>query len=168
MELTESSSQFDKKQLLFHHPFTMIISGSTGSGKSEWLLNLLRNLKSMIGSDDDNGKTNSQSQINLILYCYGELNPNILKMQRQGKIGEIAILTHSGLPKEDILRTYAKQTNGKLMVVLDDLMIGISSNQEFLDSLFIKGSHNLGITAVLVTQHLFTKELKVARNNASP
>jgi hypothetical protein len=45
-------------------------------------------------------------------------------------------------------------------------MIGIGASQEFLDSLFTKGSHNLGISIILVTQHLFTKELRVPRNNA--
>lgn len=156
-----NSISIDSRQLLFRHPFTMIVSGSTGSGKSEWLLRLLRKLKLMVGNDDGD-----ENPIELILYCYGELNPNIIQMQAVGKVKEIPLLTIHGLPKEDQLRAYAKRTNGRLMVVLDDLMVGIGNNQDFLDSLFTKGSHNLGISVVLVTQHLFTKELRVARNNA--
>ncbi|KAI3417810.1 hypothetical protein GPALN_012085 [Globodera pallida] len=38
--------------------------------------------------------------------------------------------------------------------------------QQFLDTVFTRGSHNWGMSVVLVTQHLFAKELRVARNNS--
>ncbi|KAL3100212.1 hypothetical protein niasHS_000222 [Heterodera schachtii] len=49
-------------------------------------------------------------------------------------------------------------------MVLDDLMVGMG--QQFLDTVFTRGSHNWGVSVVLVTQHLFAKELRVARNNS--
>uniref|UniRef100_A0A183BRD5 ATP-binding protein n=1 Tax=Globodera pallida TaxID=36090 RepID=A0A183BRD5_GLOPA len=43
-------------------------------------------------------------------------------------------------------------------------MVGMG--QQFLDTVFTRGSHNWGMSVVLVTQHLFAKELRVARNNS--
>jgi hypothetical protein len=156
--------EIQSSQLGFRHPFTMIVSGSTGSGKSEWILRLFKNFRKLIIGNGEAGP----SPIDLILYCYGELNPNILQMQRRGKIedGEIRLLTYHGFPSEELLRTHAKQTNGHLLVVLDDLMTGIGGNKDFMDSLFTRASHNWGVSVVLVTQHLFTKELRIPRNNS--
>ena len=42
----------------------------------------------------------------------------------------------------------------------------VSAKSAFLDTLFTLGSHNWGVSVVLVTQHLFGKELRIARNNA--
>jgi hypothetical protein len=53
---------------------------------------------------------------------------------------------------------------GALLIVLDDLMVGLKA--QFLDTLFTRGSHNWGVSVVLVTQHLFAKEMKTARVNS--
>ncbi|KAL3089110.1 hypothetical protein niasHT_023574 [Heterodera trifolii] len=39
-------------------------------------------------------------------------------------------------------------------------------SQQYLDALFTRGSHNWGVSVILVTQHLFNKELRVARTNS--
>uniref|UniRef100_A0A914I6D7 Chromo domain-containing protein n=1 Tax=Globodera rostochiensis TaxID=31243 RepID=A0A914I6D7_GLORO len=129
----------------------MIVSGSTGSGKSEWILRFLRNLDKMV-----------TEQIERIIYCYGELNSNVLNLQRAGKIGAVPVTVHNGVPPEDQIRERAKL--GKLLLILDDLVVGMSHH--FLDTLFTRGSHNWGVSVILVTQHLFNKELRVARNNS--
>lgn len=140
----------------FHHPFTMCVSGSTGSGKSVWIHRLLAHLPQMI----DGG------QVELVLYCYGELNPAVMALQRRGAVSVEAIrcLVHAGMPSEEQLRKLARDTHGRLLVILDDLMVGMDGR--LLDILFTRGSHNWGTSVILVTQHLFTKELRVARNNA--
>ena len=138
----------------FQHPFTMTVSGSTGSGKSEWVMKLLNHLGTLI-----------TAPIQEVLYCYGELNPNIIKLQTTGTVGGgIRVVVHSGTPSEQELKERARSTDGRLLVILDDLMVGM--RQQFLDTVFTRGSHNWGMSVVLVTQHLFTKELKVARNNS--
>lgn len=154
----DNNPEFPANQLLFRHPFTMIVSGSTGSGKTEWLLRLFRNFHFLI----------PENSIKFVLYCYGELNQNILHFQRVGKIENagISILTNHGFPNEQTIRAHAKQTNGHFLLVLDDLMADIGEDQLFLDSLFTRGSHNLGISIILLAQHLFTKELRIARNNS--
>jgi len=139
----------------FHHPFTMCVAGSTGSGKSVWIRRLLAHLPQMI-----------DGQIGLVLYCYGELNPGVMALQRRGAVSAAAIriLVHAGMPSEEQLRKLARDAAGQLLVVLDDLMVGMDGR--LLDILFTRGSHNWGASCILVTQHLFTKELRVARNNA--
>ena len=52
---------------------------------------------------------------------------------------------------------------GRVLLVLDDLIVGISETQ--LNTVFTRGSHNWGVSVVLITQHLFAKEVKMARNN---
>jgi len=134
---------------LFKHPFTMIVSGSTGSGKSEWVIKFLNNLKEM-----------SSEKISMILYCYGELNSNILQMQRKGSVGDISVIVHAGMPSEDIIK---RQANGMLLI-LDDLMVGV--DQTILETIFTRGSHNWKMSVILLTQHLFCKELRIPRNNS--
>ena len=56
---------------IFKHPFTLIISGATGSGKTEWLMRLLRSTESMIIPPPSH-----------VIYCYGELNENIMRIER--------------------------------------------------------------------------------------
>jgi len=150
----------------------MTVSGSTGAGKSEWIQRLLANLSQMVvggggGSTTATSSGGEEQQtatiITAVLYCYGELNANILRMQRNGRVGDgIRVLVHSGLPSEEQIRGHAK--GGHLLVVLDDLMVGM--RQELLDTLFTRGSHNWQMSVVLVTQHLFSKELRIARSNS--
>lgn len=148
----DSFQKFEKEHVQFRHPFTMTVSGSTGSGKSEWIMRLLRHLNTMI----------SGGPVGRVLYAYGELNGNVLKLQREGRVGNVPITVHNGVPTEEQIRQMARAD--KLLVILDDLMVGLS--QQFLDVLFTRGSHNWGVSVVLVTQHLFSKELRVARNNS--
>jgi hypothetical protein len=135
---------------MFKHPFTMIISGSTGSGKTEWLMKFLRQLDLLIG------------EITHVLYCYGELNRNIIALEKMGSDGKAVKFTvHNGVPSEEDVRNLARKE--KLLLVLDDLLVNLKS--QYLDTVFTRGSHNWGVSVILVTQHMFNKELKTARNN---
>jgi hypothetical protein len=69
---------------------------------------------------------------------------------------------HSGVPSAEQVRDCAKKE--KLLLILDDLVVGMS--QQYLDALFTRGSHNWGVSVILVTQHLFNKELRVSRTNS--
>ncbi|KAL3075851.1 hypothetical protein niasHT_032054 [Heterodera trifolii] len=129
----------------------MIVSGSTGSGKSEWIMRLLRNVDKMFSTP-----------IERVIYSYGELNTNVINLQRAGKVGNVPVTVHSGVPRAEQVRECAKKE--KTLLVLDYLVVGI--NQQYLDALFTRGSHNWGISVILVTQHLFNKELRVAHTNS--
>jgi hypothetical protein len=153
----EMVSRSENDAAMFHHPFTMTVAGSTGSGKSEWVKLLLSHLDTSI-----------QPKITSVVYCYGELNENLLLMQKEAATmngqQRPQLHVHHGCPKEEQVQNWAREANGRLLLVLDDLMVGM--RQPFLDTLFTRGSHNWGASVVLVTQHLFTRELRVARNNS--
>lgn len=133
---------------MFKHPFTMILSGATGSGKTRWLSRFLDNARELI--EDCPKRT---------LYAYGEINTTIIQMQETNR----ELKVHAGIPSEELIKT-ERDSNGALLLILDDLMLNAKS--DFLDVLFTKGSHNWNVSVVFVTQHLFTKELRTARQNA--
>ena len=156
---------------VFRHPFTMVVSGSTGSGKTVWVMQLIDNLNNVVENGEGGGDIAS------IFYCYGALNDNVMELKRREtssatltsalegnkeKEDRIKIITHNGLPTEERLREEARDR--KLLLVLDDLMC--SAKSAFLDTLFTLGSHNWGVSVILVTQHLFGKEMRMARNTA--
>lgn len=148
--------EYKEKSHTFIHPFTLIVSGSTGSGKTEWIMKFLRNIYTLV-----------DCEIQGILYCYGELNENIMKLKKQQLFNTKKgpwIKTVNGIPDEGTIRMEAQNSNKTLLLVLDDLAVGI--NGQFLDTIFTRGSHNWGVSVVLVTQHLFTKDLRTARNNS--
>jgi hypothetical protein len=157
------------EQFKFHHPFTAIVSGCTGSGKSIWVLRLIESLGQMVTPPPIG-----------VLYCYGELNANVLRMQQFGSARENRVMeneegnegarkrpwirAYNGVPDEAMVQAEASATGGRLLLVLDDLVVGMGAS--FLDNLFTRGSHHWGVSVILVTQHLFTKELRIARNNS--
>uniref|UniRef100_A0A914MJU8 Uncharacterized protein n=1 Tax=Meloidogyne incognita TaxID=6306 RepID=A0A914MJU8_MELIC len=125
---------------MFNAPFTMIISGATGSGKTQWLLKFLKNTELLI--DPPPSK---------IMYCFGEMNEIVFKIKEMG------ITTYNGVPEPELIKQHQ-------LLVLDDLMLNIQS--EFLDLLFTRGSHNWGVSVIFVTQSLYGRNIKTARANA--
>ncbi|KAL3104388.1 hypothetical protein niasHT_030302 [Heterodera trifolii] len=100
----------------------MIVSGSTGSGKSEWVMRLLHNLEKMISTP-----------IERVIYGYGELNTNILNLQRIGKIGNVPVTVHSGVPSAEQVRDCAKKE--KLLLIFLS-----STNQRVCCSFIVSSS----------------------------
>ena len=131
----------------FLHPFTMLLAGSTGSGKTQWLMRLLEHVDMMIDAKLS------------ILYCYGEVNEYTLALNSHPRC-----TTHHGVPTEQQIKDASKASCGKLLLVLDDLLVNLRA--PFLDTLFTKGSHNWNVSVILVTQNAFARELRVARTNS--
>nr|CAD2191446.1 unnamed protein product [Meloidogyne enterolobii] len=125
---------------MFNAPFTMIISGATGSGKTLWLLKFLKNTEHLIDTPPSK-----------IMYCFGEMNEIVFKIKEMG------ITTYNGVPEPELIKQHQ-------LLVLDDLMLNIQS--EFLDLLFTRGSHNWGVSVIFVTQSLYGRNTKTARANA--
>ena len=65
-------------QAIFLHPFTMVVSGSTGSGKTVWVMRLIASLNFMI----ENGENPKGRAIDTLLYCYCALNSNVMELKR--------------------------------------------------------------------------------------
>ena len=121
------------EDLRFKHPFTCIISGPSGSGKSSFCIKLLQNLESLSTETRFDGG---------ILWCYGESNavPSV-------DIGR-KIQFHEGVPDN-----FANAGNKPCLIILDDLLNEAYSGE--VCKLFTKGSHHRNISVILITQNLF-------------
>ena len=121
------------EDLRFKHPFTCIISGPSGSGKSSFCIKLLQNLESLSTETRFDGG---------ILWCYGESNavPSVDVGRR--------ILFHEGVPEN-----FTNAGSKPCLIILDDLLNEVYSKE--VCQLFTKGSHHRNISVILITQNLF-------------
>nr|CAD2164245.1 unnamed protein product [Meloidogyne enterolobii] len=142
-EETKGNIKTDDKENISELPFGCIISGPSSTGKSTFVRKLISNSDQLI---DPIPKS--------ILYCYGEYNSLVPELQRVG------ISVYAGVPPEDLIKKQEKPS----IVILDDLMYTI--DEKYLSELFTKKSHHLNFGIIFITQNLFEKKLKVARQNS--
>lgn len=115
----------------WQHPWTSMICGPTGCGKTEFVKRFLRNIDRM-----------STVKFARIILYYSEWQKGYLDF---GKNLEF----HEGLPQSE---DFSNDDRPKL-VIIDDLMRE-SSNKTIVD-LFTKGSHHKNISVIFITQNLF-------------
>ena len=112
------------------HPFTSVISGTTGSEKSVFVRRFVHNIKHMMTPIPDR-----------ILWCYGEY---------QTLYGTVdGVDFHQGLPDLDTLDPRKKH-----LIILDDLM---DETDQRVASLFTKKSHHRDISVMYIVQNLFDR-----------
>uniref|UniRef100_A0A914N6W7 AAA+ ATPase domain-containing protein n=1 Tax=Meloidogyne incognita TaxID=6306 RepID=A0A914N6W7_MELIC len=121
----------------------MIISGPSSSGKSTLLIKLISQAFDLIDPKPVS-----------ILYCFGEMSSIVPMLQRSG------INVYGGVPTEEIITRQPKP----LLLILDDLLLSI--DEKYLSELFTKKLHHQNFAIIFVTQNLFEKKIKVARQNA--
>ena len=115
--------------------FSMLIAGSSGSGKSVFTKALLSNRDTIM--------KNAPLKI---LWCYGVYQPAFNEMKREFR----SIDFHQGIPSLEILR------QGNFILVIDDLMLESQSSQ-LISDIFTKYCHHYNITCILIMQNLFPK-----------
>jgi len=117
------------------HPFTSLIAGPTGSGKTQFVFRLIENADKMIRPSPAR-----------ILYCYGVYQPLFAKYP--------TVEFQEGLP--DISKFDGKEPT---LLIIDDLMNETNSDVELI---FTRLSHHRNLSVVFLTQNLFAKN-KFAR-----
>ena len=112
------------------HPFTCIVSGPSGSGKSVFTLKLIERIQEIISPPSER-----------ILFCYGEY--------QQIFDNYPGVEFHDELPE-------VNSCDGKkrTLFVMDDLM---TSTDDRMVDIFTKISHHRNLSVVYLTQNLFYK-----------
>lgn len=138
MQLTLANTSFvSEMTCMLQHPFTAVVAGPTGCGKSQFVLRLIDNVREMI-----------EPPPTRIWYSYGEYQP-IFNNYPQ-------VYFHEGLPQ---LSDAAFDGLEPTLLILDDLM---PETNELVANTFTKLSHHRNMSVVYLTQNVFDKN-KFAR-----
>lgn len=117
---------------IFKHPFTCLIAGPTGSGKTMLLMQILENRNTMINPKPDR-----------IVYCYKQFQKAFEKIDY--------IEFHEGLVDID---EFDPAINN--IVIIDDLMMQSEQDKTVLN-LFTVDSHHQNISVFFLSQNLFSQ-----------
>lgn len=112
----------EKKHFLFKHPFTAIVAGPTGSGKTEFVRKLLNYHKLLI---------TKEGQLR-VLWCYGQKEAVKINLN----INSVSIAVFEGIPTEADIKSLIPD-----LLIIDDLMNESGKSKELVN-LFTKGSHH--------------------------
>lgn len=123
----------------FESPTTCIIAGSTGSGKTTFLFELLKQADEMF-----------QTPPTTIFYCYGIYQSLYDSMKKDIRNIEF----FNGLPSQEDLEGWASNDFHNI-IILDDLM-GRASESRNIADLFTQFSHHLNFTVFFITQNVYS------------
>ena len=119
--------------LKFNAPFTCILSGPSGYGKSSFCIRFLQNLDTLCTELHFSGG---------ITWCYSE-------RAAVPSLAGLKVRFHVGVPEK-----IGEAQGGKpCLVILDDLLNDVYSEQ--VCDLYTKGSHHRNISVILITHNLF-------------
>lgn len=140
--------EIENKSVQFKHPFTCLVSGPSSSGKTILVRRILKHYKLLV--------YNLNEPILKVLWCYGELNP-LLNVPISNNV---VLHLHEGIPSSDIIEEFKSN-----LIVFDDLLNDVTKNNQ-IENLFVKKSHHLGISVILIVQNFFSKYLRTISLNA--
>jgi len=123
--------------LLWKHPFTAVISGPTGCGKSNFVVKFINYAPTIISPAPKK-----------ILWCYG-VYQDLFNTLR-------GVEFHDGIPDGETL-------DSGTLLILDDLMHEVDDRVE---KIFTKYSHHRDVSIMLLTQNLFFKKARTIALNA--
>ena len=121
----------------FHTPGVFCISGATGSGKTFWVFNLLKEKHSLFSDPPQR-----------ILYCYSIWQPIFHSMEN-----DLGVVFHQGLPTSEDIFKHSKEGEHTL-ICLDDLQHEVVNSQT-MEKLFTQLSHHCCISVLFLNQNLF-------------
>ena len=120
--------------LKFKPPFSCIVSGPTGSGKISFCIPLIQKFEALCTEREFGGG---------IIWCYSE--NTVVPVRQQ--------LPANSEYNEGVPENFAGPGGKPYLVILDDLLNGVSSKQVY--DLFTRGSHHRNISVILITKNLF-------------
>lgn len=128
----------------FEAPFTAMLVGPTGSGKTHFVFKLLEALQTVCTEPPER-----------VVYCYGAWQ------KRFEEVGD-EISFHAGLIDVEDIPNDGRHT----VMVIDDLMTELSKSKEAVN-FFTKHSHHRKITCIFIVQKLYgsTPELRTISAN---
>lgn len=110
------------------HPFTCVIAGPTGSGKTYFVTRLLGHIQTMMDPPPEK-----------VLWSYGEWQPLYATIRGVDFV--------EGLPDVKTLKP-------RTLVIIDDLM---TETDDRVTKLFTKTSHHRDVSIIYIVQNLFSK-----------
>lgn len=116
------------------HPFTMLIAGPTGSGKTEFVRKLIEKRQTIVEPVPER-----------IIYYYSEYQEVFDSL--------LSVEFKKGLPDE------IKLDKRPTWIIFDDLMYE-ASNSKLISELFTKGSHHKNLSIILVCQNFFMRGIE--------
>ena len=129
-------TQCDRFQLL--HPFTALVTGMTGSGKTVWVQKLLEHANQVI-----------QPPPQRIVWSYSQWQPAYNQMLKS--IPGIEFV--KGIP-HDLDEDWYFNSHINNLMVIDDQMTETSNDKRILN-LFTKGSHHRNLSVVFLLQNVY-------------
>lgn len=141
--LDEQEIKIDENDLKLKCPFSMVVSGSSQSGKSHFMYNLVKYRDCMFSN-----------YFNRIIYCQSNLtsekNINYVKKLKECFPN---IETCQGLPKMSELNLLFN--DGHKLVLLDDLMTDVLTSEHILQ-LATNDVHNYDLSVVIIMQNYYS------------
>lgn len=122
------------------HPSTWIVSGATGSGKSYFTRDLIKN----------RGHIFSPKSPDTVILFYRVWQPLYTEMKNKNQIHEF----YEGIPEDDEIKNIFNRhkDRGGCIAIFDDLMSEIN---ETMINVFTVYSHHMNVTVLLLVQSLF-------------
>ena len=120
------------------HPFTAIVAGMTGSGKTVWVQNLIRHSSQVI-----------QPPPQRVVWSYAQWQPAYDDMLKS--IPGIEFV--KGIP-HDIDEDWYFDPKINNMMIIDDQMTETSNDKRIMN-LFTKGSHHRNLSVIFLTQNRY-------------
>lgn len=119
-------------------PFTCIVAGPPKSGKTQWVLNLIRFRARMI-----------DKEIDKVFWFYGQENSTVTYLQTNPF--SVPVFLEKGLPTS--FDEYLDKTEHRI-IIIDDLMMTAGTSGQVTD-LFCNKVQHANVSVILLLQNLF-------------